>query len=161
MAVRYRAAEHLKQNRFGIFYFRRVIPPELRGFFAIKQVSRSMGTSDRKHAAARARRNSAALDLLFERSQAFAKGKKNGELQVDWTVKLDFEEDGSLKSLLADVAPGKEQAAAPRLRFSGWLRLFPELRRGVRRPHELGHDLIYLRPLFEDTASPLRRRSLR
>ena len=92
MAVRYRAAEYLKQNRFGIFYFRRVIPPGLRAFFAIKQVS---------------------------------------------------------------------QAAAPRLRFSGWLRLFRELRRGVRRPHELGHDLIYLRLLFKDTASPLRRRSLR
>lgn len=110
--MRYRAAEYLKRNRFGIFYFRRVIPPDLRVFFAFKEVARSTGRSDRREAAALARRYSAGLELLFDRLRTLAKDKKNEPLKVDWTVQLDFDEDGSLKSVLADVKPGEEQSAS-------------------------------------------------
>lgn len=109
--MRYRAADYLKRNRFGIFYFRRVIPPELRGFFALREVARSTGRTDRREAVALARRYSAGLELLFERLRAVAKKAKDEGLRVDWTVKLDFDEDGSLRSILADVKPGEEQSA--------------------------------------------------
>lgn len=45
-------ASHLKRNRFGMFYFRQVVPPDLREFFAFKQISRSSGTSRRGEATA-------------------------------------------------------------------------------------------------------------
>lgn len=64
-----------------------------------------------------------------------ANGKKNGELQVDWTVQLDFEKDGSLKSIPADVRPGEEQSAG---------RILPELQQilGDMPVGALGHEAL-------------------
>lgn len=43
MAIR--LASYLKQNRFGIYYFRRVIPFDLRRFIAFREFERSTGTN--------------------------------------------------------------------------------------------------------------------
>jgi integrase len=106
--MRYTEADHLKRNRFGLWYWRRVIPHDVRDFFALKEVARSMRTTDRKEAAARARRYSTMLDLLFERLRL---AKKKDTIQTDYKVIFDFGEDGSLKSMLADVKPGEEASA--------------------------------------------------
>ena len=45
--MRYRAADYLKQNRYGVFYYRRMIPPDVRRFFALLEVARSTGKLDR------------------------------------------------------------------------------------------------------------------
>ena len=67
---------YLKRNRFGVFYFRRVVPPDVRGFFAFGEVSRSTGTSNRGEAVVLARRMGAAVELAFERLREMA-AKKN------------------------------------------------------------------------------------
>ena len=110
MAIK--AVSHLKRNRFGMLYFRRVIPPDVRCFFAFKEISRSTGTSRRGEAGALARRLCATLDLLFERLREVAKNKKPEDLRASWILQLDFETDGTLKSLFTDLQPGEEDAAA-------------------------------------------------
>lgn len=103
-------ASHLKRNRFGLFYFRQVVPPDLRRFFAFKQISRSTGTSRRGEAVALALQYGASVGLLFERLRQMAKNKKPDAGQFDYTFKLDFEKDGTFKSILVDAQPGEEEA---------------------------------------------------
>jgi integrase len=109
--VAYRVAAHLKRNRFGVFYFRQVVPPDLRVFFAFKEISRSTGTSRRAEAAALAQHYGAATDLLFARLRELAKDKKQ-KITAELIVGLEFEKDGTLKSLVTDVQPGEEEAAS-------------------------------------------------
>ena len=65
MAIR--LASYLKRNRFGVFYLRRVIPPDLRRFFPIREISRSAGATSRRDAVSSVRRFGASLELLFDR----------------------------------------------------------------------------------------------
>jgi integrase len=107
----YRVAAHLKQNRFGVFYFRRVIPRDLKQFFAFKEVSRSTGMSRPGEAAALALRFSATLDVLFGRLRELAK-KRDEEFRAELIVGIEWDKDGTLKSLKTDVPPGEEEAAS-------------------------------------------------
>lgn len=62
-----RLHSYLKRNRFGIFYFRRVIPLDLRNRFAFGQIARSTRTCNSQEAQSLALRLSASVDLLFTR----------------------------------------------------------------------------------------------
>ena len=110
--MKIKVVSHLKRNRFGMLYFRRVIPPDVRCFFAFKEISRSTGTSKQGEAGALARRLCVTLDLLFERLREVAKNKKPEDLRAGLIVMIDFEKDGTLKSLFTDLEPGEEDAAA-------------------------------------------------
>ena len=78
-----RLAAYLKRNRFGVFYYRRVVPPELRSFFVFTQISRSTRTSSRDEARSLALRFSASVDLLFSRLRAMSKRKRPEEALKD------------------------------------------------------------------------------
>lgn len=117
IALGIKVVSHLKRNRFGMLYFRRVVPPDVRRYFAFKEISRSTGTSKRGEAASLARRLGATLDLLFERLREVAK-KKPELLRANMMLGMDFEKDGTLKAIFANLEPGEEEAAG---------RLIPQL----------------------------------
>src|SRR5450759_4765311 len=101
MAIR--LASYLKQNRLGVYYFRRVIPFDLRRFFAFREFERSTGTTTRREAGVLARRMGASVDYLFDRLREMAKNKKEDELpQFEYIVTLNFEKD-ELKSLVVNT----------------------------------------------------------
>jgi len=75
--VRYRAADYLNKNRYGVFYYRRVIPPHLRRFFALREVARSTGRLDRREAVVLARRYNVGLELL----RGIARRRVDGTVQ--------------------------------------------------------------------------------
>jgi len=109
--VSIKLASHLKRNRFGVFYFRQVVPPDLRKFFAFKEFSRSTKTSRRGEAAALARNCGACLALLFERLRQMAKDKNPVVYELGYITKIELHENGSLKSIFTDTDPGEEAAA--------------------------------------------------
>ena len=111
MAIR--AVSYLKQNRFGVYYFRRVIPPDVRRFFAVGEVARSTGTGSRREAVTCARRMAVAVEAVFDRLREMAKKKNNNgdAVAAGLIVKFDFEADGTLKSLVTDAKPEEVEAA--------------------------------------------------
>lgn len=110
MAIR--LASYLKRNRLGVYYFRRVIPFDLRRFFAFREFERSTGTTTRREANVLARRMGASVDYLFDRLREMAKNKKEEELlRLDYIVTLNFEKD-ELKSLVVNTTPEEEEAAS-------------------------------------------------
>jgi integrase len=111
--VAWRAAAYLKRNRFGVFYYRRVLPPDVRKFFAFTEVARSLKTGSLGEAACLARRYGASLDFLFDQLRTVASHKKDKEvLRTDLIVALDFERDGTLKAFKTQIEPGEEEAAS-------------------------------------------------
>lgn len=116
--MRYRSTGYLKLNRFGLFYFRRVIPPDLRGFFAFKEVARSLRTGSPKEAASLARRYGASLDLLFDELRDMAKGKGSNVFQQELIVELEFDENGVLRKSKAQKEPHDSEAFAERMTSS-------------------------------------------
>ena len=110
MAIR--LASYLRQNRLGVYYFRRVIPLNLRRFFAFREFERSTGTTTRREANVLARRTGSSVDYLFDRLREMAKKKTDEELlKPDYIVTLNFEND-ELKSLVMNTTPEEEQAAS-------------------------------------------------
>lgn len=110
MAIR--IASYLKRNRFGVFYFRRVIPPDLHPNFAFRQISRSMRTSNTCAARGLALRFGASVELLFSRLRDMAKKQKSDQVEAELILKLDFDEDGTLRSLTTDAKPEESEAAS-------------------------------------------------
>lgn len=106
-------ASYLKRNRFSAFYFRRVVPSDLREFFAFKEVARSTGAASRREPFPLVRRMGASLDLLFGRMREMVKGKKADDkpLKADLIVLMEFEKDGTIKSLKTEARPDENKAA--------------------------------------------------
>lgn len=90
MAVR--LASYLHRNRFGIFYFRRVIPPDIRKFFAFREVYRSLATASSREAAKAARVLSARIEVLFDRLRSDMAGKKKEDdgLRAEIITRIDL-----------------------------------------------------------------------
>ena len=66
-------ASYRERNRLGVYYFRRVIPFDLRRFFAFREFERSTGTTTRREANVLVRRMGASADCLFDRLREMAK----------------------------------------------------------------------------------------
>lgn len=132
-------ASHLKRNRFGLFYFRQVVPLDLRKFFAFKEISRSTGTSRRGQAIAMARQYGATADFLFARLRQMVKKKNQDVIQVfradgtvSWTATTISDQDlgkvagskgsvvldrGVIKSISFEAQPGEEEAVSRLIRL--------------------------------------------
>lgn len=118
-----RLKSYLRRNRFGIFYFRRVIPLDLKPYFGFRQLSRSTHTCDPQEARCLALRFSASIDLLFSRVRNMAKTPNPDSLEAELIVQLDFNADGTLKSVRTDAQPEEAEVAG---------RLVPELIRAAK-----------------------------
>lgn len=124
MAIR--LSSYLKRNRFGIYYFRRVIPPDVRAHFAFREVSRSTGTSRRCEALIIARRCAVTFEELCDRLSDMAKKKKNDDDgKVFMVVTMNFHKDGGLSNFKLDAKPEEsclgEQRHRPALGALRWL----------------------------------------
>lgn len=78
MAIR--LASYLKQNRFGVFYFRRVIPPDLQPYLAFRQIARSTRTSRVADARGLVLRFIASVELLFARIRDMKKRPEGNDV---------------------------------------------------------------------------------
>jgi integrase len=107
-----RLHSYLKRNRFGVYYFRRVIPLDLRSRFAFGQIARSTRTCNSQEAQSLALRLSASVDLLFSRVRDMAKQPKPDPISQELIVDLDFDLEGLLTSVRIDAKPGEEEAAS-------------------------------------------------
>jgi len=94
-----RLHSYLKRNRFGVFYFRRVIPLDLRNRFAFGQIARSTRTCNSQEAQSLALRLSASVDLLFTKVRNMAKDPNPDPISQELIVELDFDLDGLLTSV--------------------------------------------------------------
>jgi integrase len=109
MTIRIRS--YLKRNRFGVYYFRRVVPRDLKPFFAFRQLSRSTLTRDPREARSLALRFGASIDLLFARIRDMARKQPPEHFQMDLVVRLDFEPDGTLKTVTTEATSEEADAA--------------------------------------------------
>ena len=134
---------YLRCNRFGIYYFRRVIPLDLKPYFAFRQLTRSTLTRDPQEARRIALSFGASIEFLFSRIREMNKKPKEDSLQAELIVRLDFE-DGILKSVMTDAKPEEEGFAN---------RLVPELikaARGEAQPFSNIPEVVATQPqLFE------------
>ena len=124
-----RLKSYLKRNRFGIYYFRRVIPRDLRKYFAFRQVSRSTLTHDPREARCLALRFGASIDLLFSKVRKMTKTPdpddiESESLMQEMIVELDFDLDGTIKSVKTDLKPEEADIAE---------RLIPSLIRAAQQ----------------------------
>src|SRR3954471_7139077 len=58
-------ASHLHRSRHGVYYFRRAVPQDLRAFFRLKELYRTLDTTRRGEAVRQSRKLSATVDELF------------------------------------------------------------------------------------------------
>ena len=91
MAIR--VASYLKRNRFGVYCFRRVIPPGLRAILGAAEITRSTHTRDPREAAVVVRKLSASVDSLLRRAGEL-KRKKGDTISLNWTAFLKLGLDG-------------------------------------------------------------------
>lgn len=83
-------AHHIFKSRHGIWYFRWVVPEEMRKRFPAlpREVKRSLKTADTREARAGARRLLSALVLLLSNGSHMSSGFENLGIRP-WTIKLD------------------------------------------------------------------------
>lgn len=83
-------AHHIFKSRHGIWYFRWVVPDELRKRFPAlpREVKRSLKTADTREARAGARRLLSALVLLLSNGSHMSSGFEHLGIRP-WTIKLD------------------------------------------------------------------------
>ena len=106
MAIR--ITSYLKRNRFGIYCFRRVIPPELRVILGTAEITRSTRTRDPREAAMLVRSWSASVDSLLRRASEL-KRKKSDAFTLDWTMEVKLGLDG-VQEIKVDAEPGEEES---------------------------------------------------
>lgn len=86
-------ASHLYRNRFGVFYFRVVVPRDLQRSFCHREIHRSLRTGLRREAVSRVMLFAAHVTDLFRKLRAMP--KKNDEpLQIDMVESMDLSEFG-------------------------------------------------------------------
>ena len=116
--MKVRLSAYLKRNRYGIFYFRRVVPPDLRPQFAFTQISRSLRTCSRVEAKSQALHYSASIELIFSKLREM---KKKSGFQTDYTVTMKFENESF--TVTTDAKPEETETVS---------RVVPELIRAAR-----------------------------
>ncbi len=135
---------YLRRNRFGIFYFRRVIPLDLKPYFAFRQLSRSTLTCDSLEARRLALSFSASTELLFSRIREMTKKTNPEIIRQDWVTAIEFNKDGSIKSVVTDATEDEADAVA---------KVVPELIRaavGAAQPASVIPEAVQPQPqLFE------------
>lgn len=87
MAIR--LASHLYRNRCGVFYFRAVVPQDLRQSFANREIHRSLRTCDRRDAVARVMILAFRVNAIFQALRIMPK-KIIKPIQVDLIESLDL-----------------------------------------------------------------------
>lgn len=102
MAVKF--SSYLKRNRFGVLYFRRVIPPELLPCFSFREISRSTRTCNLHEARLLALSFCASVDLLFTGLRDMKK-RESGTIAAELIVAVEFNSDGTLKGVTTDAKP--------------------------------------------------------
>ena len=105
MAIR--LSSYLKRNRFGIYYFRRVIPLSLRDRFVKREIYRSLRTSNRHNATVQSQVFGLVTDLFFQKLNVMPKNKNEELTQVDIVLELALDGVGTIK---LDVAPDEIDA---------------------------------------------------
>ena len=109
MAIR--IAAHLCCNRFNVFYYRRVVPLDLRRFLGQAEIYRSLGTSSRRDAIAWSRPLAVCVDSLFSELRSMAKKDPDKSLSLDYSVFLEFDEAGKPKNVKLTAEPHEAEAA--------------------------------------------------
>ena len=103
-----RPKSYLKLNRFGVYYFRRAIPRNLKPYFAFRQMSRSTFTRDGREARCLALRFNASIELLFSRIREIAQKKYAMEYaMLEW---VDWFNHRRLLEPIGNVPPAEREA---------------------------------------------------
>ena len=84
---------HLHRNRHGVFYFRRAVPPDLRGYFPCKEIYRSLKTANKNEAYSFVRYLSAQVEFSFTPLRRLMPNKDD-ELKIELITEIDFDELG-------------------------------------------------------------------
>lgn len=79
-------SSHLHRSRYGVFYFRRAVPPDLRGYFPSRELYRSLRTSNRVEANRLVRLVSARVEFAFIFLRRYMPDKD----KTDITAGLDY-----------------------------------------------------------------------
>ena len=100
---------YLLRNRFNCFYFRRAIPPDLRQYFAVRSIYKSLGTSERRQAIGLVAKYAALAEQVFTRLRLMAK-KKSDLVREEMVVSMDLKDLGlfTLDFEAHEVEQGKE-----------------------------------------------------
>lgn len=96
-------------RRGDTFVFRIVVPTDLRPVFGVREVVRSLRTSDRRIAASRALRYASKMLYLFSELRAMPNGHKEN-MQFDYTLIVDFDELGLPKQFKVEGEPHEQVA---------------------------------------------------
>jgi hypothetical protein len=88
---------HLHRNRHGVFYFRRAVPADLRGYFPTRELYRSLKTASRSEAYRLVRLLSARVEFAFLLLRRFMPAKNNGLVTAKMITEVDLGELGCLR----------------------------------------------------------------
>jgi hypothetical protein len=106
------AGDFIQRSRHGtVFYFRRRVPLELRARLGRLQLYVSLRTSEMAEAKRRARALVVLTDKLFSELRYVQGGEKDGISNTDYTVELDFNDQGRPRFKVTDLKPGEESSA--------------------------------------------------
>jgi len=130
-----RIPAYLQRNRFGIYQFRRAVPPRLRPAIGKTEIIRSLGTREPREALRLARILAYHIDNLFTESEAHMAGRDTDFLRLDYTVEISLP-DGT-KSVTTttpeDIAALKEAGLSPE-QITSLLMPQPLTSSGVEKP---------------------------
>ena len=121
MAIR--TASCLHRNRFGVFYFRKVIPADLLHCFSVRELYRSLRTASSREATKAAQILSVRIQALFDqlRESAMAGKKQQKFFQTD--LKIIWENENN--RIEVEYEPEEARAVLSEAMTTIWAVIIP------------------------------------